>query len=132
MPRVEADGQLAVMEDGEVRSRVVRLLAVRVTAAVQRPASLTRRELLLRALDDRTRMARVAVIVPGSHALDVDDLGAEVRQESRRPGPDGLPAEIQDADPAEDVRRQRFHRITPAAASASICIAGRPRSPSRT
>src|SRR5262249_61809955 len=102
-----------------VRRVVVGLLAVRVTSAVQRPRALLRRERLLRTLDDRTRMGRVAMVVPRAHALDVDDLGAEVREQAWRPRPAGLPREIQDAKPAEDAGRQVLHRITPAAASAT-------------
>src|SRR4030095_4852819 len=92
------------------------------------PRPLPRRELLLRTLDDRTRVGRVAVIVPGPDALDVDDFGAEMREQARRPRPDGLPREVEDADSAEDAGRHGVHRITPAAASASMCVAGRPRS----
>src|SRR4029453_8577261 len=116
----------------EVRRVVVRLLAVGVTAAVQRPRPLLRRELLLRTLDDRTRVGRVAVIVPGPDALDVDDFGAEMREQARRPRPDGLPREGEGADSAEDAGGHGVHRIPPAAASASMCVAGRPRSPSST
>src|SRR5262245_10963198 len=105
--RVQADGQLAVVQDREVRGVVVGLLAVGVAAAVQRPRPLLRRERLLRATDDRTRVRRVAMIIPGPDALDVDDLGAEVREQPRCPWPDGLPREIEDAYSVEDASRER-------------------------
>src|SRR5262245_29204026 len=88
---VQADGQLAVVQDREVRGVVVRLLAVGLAAAVQRPRPLLRGELLLWPTDDRTGVVRVAMIIPGPDALDVDDLGAEVCEQPRRPRPDGLP-----------------------------------------
>src|SRR6185295_14464761 len=134
MTRVQADGQLAVVQDREVRRRVVGLLAVGVPPAVQ--GALPGRELLLlRALDDWARVSRVAVIVPRSHALDVNDLRAEVGEQARRPWPHGLPREIEDTDAAENALgqgRRGAHRMTPAAASASICAAGRPRSDVKT
>src|SRR5262245_37234523 len=104
--RVQADGQLAVVQDREVRSVVVRLLAVGLAAAVQRPRPLLRRELLLRATDDRTGVVRVSMIIPGPDALDVDDLGAEVREQPRCPRPDGLPREIENAYSVEDAFRE--------------------------
>jgi hypothetical protein len=47
------------------------------------------------------------MIIPGPDALDVDDLGAKVREQPRRPRPDGLPREIEDAHSAEDAFRER-------------------------
>src|SRR5262245_21256980 len=64
MARVQADGELAVVQDREVRRGVIGRLAVGVTAAVQRTTALAGCELLLRALDDRARVSRVAVVVP--------------------------------------------------------------------
>jgi hypothetical protein len=48
-----------------------------------------------------TRSRVVAVIVPASSTLDMDDFGAVMREQARRPRTYGLPGEIENAHTAE-------------------------------
>src|SRR5712692_5568196 len=102
MPGVDRDGQLACVQRVEVAA------LVRVGFAVRSDAYAGAAQLLR-----RSRKAMVVVLV---HPLDVDDLGAVVGQQPRRPRPDRLPGEIEHAYTAEDALRRtgrRAHRVTP-------------------
>src|SRR5207247_446691 len=110
------DRELAVVQRVEVR-RCVELLSPRDLRG-------------LRFVGDDARIGVVAMVVPAAGTLDVYHLRAVVREEARRPGADGFPGEVEDADTAQDARTHRgscVHRMAPAVVSAAISSALKPR-----